>query len=149
MTTNISETLMRSWGWSEETIAWEQTSQRLLVALPDHERGWYEGVVESFCYANGLQENGVSSHRLPVDSTSMREDRFDFRTLLAVLADLDDEGHIFLPGYQQLTTPWGGDDFLFLHCTEAIHSVGDPTTVYPNVAWGYRDAYKVWEEAHA
>lgn len=147
----LTDDVLRSWGWSEDDIAWFREDRHILRTMPLRERGWYEGVAEAFLYDNAMQESGVSHHRLPTDPLALVEDdfHFNFRHFLAVLAHLDDDGHIYRPGYQGLNTGWGPDDFLFLHCTEAASAVEDPKVPFPTVAWGYREAMAAWKEAHA
>ena len=150
--TTVTDEVMRQWGWSEEAIAWYKEDRDRLNDMHDRERGFYEGFLHACFYENAMHKEGLSHHRFPQDEIIWGAEGDplmpDFRDLLAVMADIDDEGQIFLPGYAQLTAPWGGDDFLFLQCSEALDPK-DGEEVYPTVQWGYREAYAAYKEVHA
>lgn len=147
----ITHTTMRSWGWPEEAIAWYDEDQRLLDGLNPHDRGWYDGYLDACCQENGLQDGGVSHHRLPVYPVS-NDLVFDFRTMLAVLTELDSDANIFQPGFTVLQASWGPEPYLFLACTEAVHALSEEEyhKEFPMVSWGYREsavaANVAWED---
>lgn len=145
----ISDTMMRGWKWTEESMTWLRKDRDLLHEMSDLEYGYYVGIFDAFAYANGLHEDGISHHRLPEITMGNGLDRFNYRKFLAVFGIIDDEGHIFLPGTLAVRSAviQGQTEVMFwLHCTESVIS-SDPREKFPDVSWGMKESLEVWANA--
>lgn len=144
---DITREVMQGWGWSEQAIDWYMEDRRIIAELTASELGYYLGVLDAICYENGSRNNGLSRHALPDDTMlSNYADgtvRFNYRTFLAVMADVDSDGHIFTPGLTRVKVEYGEKLVFALHCTESpMYSEPEQLT---DVTWGYAESLEVWE----
>lgn len=119
---------------SDTAESWREfcLSQVLVADFTDLEQGYYAGLIEGFCWENGLHEDGFSTHRLHRLMGESVNVKFDMRKFVAAFSDMDDEGRIFILGFHVDHE----DFFLDLWTSEARDSNdadlnGNPKFGYP------------------